>query len=115
MLKEPITNVPVIVVEHILLYSCIPKEILNNLKEIMGGDFKNIPCAIQEKYISKLKLIPFSSLGKQNGMLIGIRPEYVKIITDEQEKINKNVIIGIYEKSLTKKGEYQALIGIELL
>lgn len=115
MLKEPITNVPVIVVEHILLYSYIPKEILNNLKEIMGGDFKNIPCAIQEKYISKLKLIPFSSLGKQNGMLIGIRPEYVKIITDEQEKINKNVIIGIYEKSLTKKGEYQALIGIELL
>ena len=115
MLKEPITNVPVIVVEHILLYSCMPKEILNNLKEIMGGDFKNIPCDIQEKYISKLKLIPFSSLGKQNGMLIGIRPEYVKVITDEQKKINKNVIIGIYEKSLTKKGEYQALIGIELL
>ena len=115
MLKEPITNVPVIVVEHILLYSCMPKEILNNLKEIMGGDFKNIPCDIQEKYISKLKLIPFSSLGKQNGMLIGIRPEYVQVITDEQEKINKNVIIGIYEKSLTKKGEYQALIGIELL
>ena len=115
MLKEPITNVPVIVVEHILLYSCMPKEILNNLKEIMGGDFKNIPCDIQKKYISKLKLIPFSSLGKQNGMLIGIRPEYVKVITDEQEKINKNVIIGIYEKSLTKKGEYQALIGIELL
>ena len=115
MLKEPITNVPVIVVEHILLYSCMPKEILNNLKEIMGGDFKNIPCDIQEKYISKLKLIPFSSLGKQNGMLIGIRPEYVKVITDEQEKINKNVIIGIYEKLLTKKGEYQALIGIELL
>ena len=98
MLKEPITNVPVIVVEHILLYSCMPKEILNNLKEIMGGDFKNIPCDIQEKYISKLKLIPFSSLGKQNGMLIGIRPEYVKVITDEQEKINKNVIIGICEK-----------------
>ena len=115
MLKEPITNVPVIVVEHILLYSCMPKEILNSLKEIMGGDFKNIPCDIQEKYISKLKLIPFSSLGKQNGMLIGIRPEYVKVITDEQEKINKNVIIGIYEKSLTKKGEYRALIGIELL
>ena len=115
MLKEPITNVPVIVVEHILLYSCMPKEILNNLKEIMGGDFKNIPCDIQEKYISKLKLIPFSSLGKQNGMLIGIRPEYVKVITDEQEKINKNVIIGIYENSLTKNGEYQDLSGIELL
>ena len=27
---------------------------------------------------------------------------------------NKNAIIGIYNKSLTKKGEYNALIGIEL-
>ena len=87
MLKEPITNIPVIVIEHVLLYTCIPKEILNNLKEIMGGDLENIPYKIQEEYISKLKLIPFSSLGKQNGMLIGIRPEYVKIITEEQEKV----------------------------
>ena len=115
MLKEPITNIPVIVIEHVLLYTCIPKEILNNLKEIMGGDLENIPYKIQEEYISKLKLIPFSSLGKQNGMLIGIRPEYVKIITEEQEKVERNVIIGIYDKSLTNKGEYQALIGIELL
>lgn len=29
LLKEPITNTPVIVVEHTLLYECIPKEILN--------------------------------------------------------------------------------------
>ena len=115
MLKEPITNIPVIVIEHVLLYTCIPKEILNNLKEIMGGDLENIPYIIQEEYISKLKLIPFSSLGKQNGMLIGIRPEYVKIITEEQEKVERNVIIGLYDKSLTNKGEYQALIGIELL
>ena len=31
LLKEPITNTPVIVVEHTLLYDCIPKEILNHL------------------------------------------------------------------------------------
>ena len=48
-------------------------------------------------------------------MLIGIKPETVKIITDEQEEERKNVIIGIYNKSLTKKGEYRALIGIELI
>lgn len=115
MLKEPITNTPVVVVEHTLLYECMPKEILNNLEEIIGGDFKNVTDNIREKYILKLKLIPFSSLGKQNGMLLGIRPEYLKIITEEQEEIKKDVIIGIYNKSLTKKGEYRALMGIELL
>lgn len=115
MLKEPITNTPVVIVEHTLLYECMPKEILNNLENIIGGDFSQVPEDIRKKYISKLKLIPYSSLGKQNGMLIGIKPETVKIITDEQEEERKNVIIGIYNKSLTKKGEYRALIGIELI
>lgn len=115
LLKEPITNTPVVVVESTLLYECIPKEILYNLENIIGGDFEKVPNNIKEQYISKLKLIPFSSLGKTNGMLLGIKADYIKIRTDEQETEKNNVIIGIYDKSLTKRGEYQALIGIELL
>ncbi len=110
LLKEPITNTPVIVVEHTLLYKCMPKEILNHLDELLGGDFSNIPEEIKEKYISRLKFIPFSSLGKQNGMLIGIKAESIKINNKEPKE---NIIIGIYNKSLTKRGEYRALIGIE--
>ena len=115
LLNEPISNTPVIVVEHTLLYDCMPKEILNNLENILGGDFENISEEVKNKYISKLKVIPFSSLGKQNGMLIGIKPEEVTVINDENENKINNVIIGIYNKSLTKRGEYRALIGIELL
>ena len=115
LLKEPFSNTPVIVVEHTLLYDCMPKEILNNLENILGGDFENISEEVKNKYISKLKVIPFSSLGKQNGMLIGIKPEEVTVINDENENKINNVIIGIYNKSLTKRGEYRALIGIELL
>ncbi len=115
MLKEPFSNTPVVVIEKTLLYDCMPKEILNHLDEIIGGDFKNIPEKIQEKYISKLKLIPFSSLGKQNGMLLGIKPQYIKIIKEEEIKTKENVILGIYQQSLTKKGEYQAIIGMEFI
>lgn len=115
MLKEPFSNTPVVVIEKTLLYDSMPKEILNHLDEIIGGDFKNIPEKIQEKYISKLKLIPFSSLGKQNGMLLGIKPQYIKIIKEEEIKTKENVILGIYQQSLTKKGEYQAIIGMEFI
>lgn len=115
LLKEPISNAPVIVVEHTLLYECIPKEILNNLENIIGGDFRNVPEEIKEKYISKLKFIPFSSLGKQNGMLIGIKAESIIITTEQKIEEQKNVVIGIYNKSLTKNGEYRALMGIESL
>ena len=114
MLKEPITGNPVVVVEKNSLYDVIPKEILNNTDSILGGDFEKIPDDIKQEYIPKLKFIPFSSLGKQNGMLIGIKPEKLKVINEEIENEKKNAIIGIYNKSLTKKGEYNALIGIEL-
>ncbi len=115
LLKEPITNTPVIVMEHTLLYECIPREILDNLENILGGDFGKIPEEIKKEYISRLKLIPFSSLGKQNGMLVGIKADALRIMEEEQEYKKGNVIIGIYNKSLTKRGEYRALIGLELL
>ena len=115
LLKEPITNIPVVVLEHTLLENCIPKEILQKLEEILGGDLSKIPEEVKLEYISKLKVIPYSSLGKQNGMLLGIKAEYIKVVKDEKENKIENVIIGIYNRSLTKRGEYRALIGVELL
>lgn len=115
LVKEPITNIPVIIVESSLLYEILPKEILNNLDNILKGDLTNIPEEIQEQYLPKLRCIPFSSLGKQNGMLLGIRAEKLEVSKDDEVKVTKNIIVGIYEKSLTKRGEYRALIGIELV
>ena len=97
LLKEPISGMPVIVVEHTQLYDIIPKEILNNLEKISGGDLNNIPEEIKNKYLTKLKVIPYSSLGKQNGMLLGIKAEKV-VIHKEQEIVKKDIIIGIYNK-----------------
>ena len=113
-LRDPISNMPVIVVEHTLLYDVLPKEILNNLENILGGDIDKIPDEIRKKYISKLKVIPFSSLGKQNGMLLGIKAEEVSIKNEEEIIKKDNIIVGIYNKSLTKRGEYRALLGVEI-
>lgn len=113
--KEPITNMSVVIVESSLLEEILPIQILNNLEKILCGDLSQISEEIQEKYISKLRCIPFSSLGKQNGMLLGIRADEIQVETDEEKRTSNNVIIGIYDKSLTKKGEYRALIGIELI
>ncbi len=114
MLKEPLTGNPVVIIEKTELYDLIPKEILNNIEYILGGDFDKIPENIKVEYIPRLKIIPFSSLGKQNGMLIGIKAEKFQVINEQHEQEKSNVIIGIYNKSLTKRGEYNALIGIDL-
>ena len=115
LLKEPLTQRPVLVIERNSLYEVFPKQILNNLDNILGGDLEKISEDIQKEYLPRLKFIPFSSLGKQNGMLIGIKSEKIKIIYEDNEINKEDVVIGIYNKSLTKKGEYKALIGIEML
>ena len=109
--KEPITNTPVVIVESSLLEKILPKEILNNIDNILAGNLDGI----NEDYISKLRCIPFSSLGKQNGMLLGIKADEISLEKEEENKTNNNVIIGVYDKSLTKRGEYRALIGLELI
>lgn len=114
MLKDPITGNPVIVVEKIILYEILPKELLDNLEKILGGELENISENIKDKYIKKLKFIPFSSLGRQNGMLVGIKPDFVEIVEEQKTQKRNDIIIGIYEKSLTKDGRYRALMGIEV-
>ena len=44
-----------------------------------------------------------------------MKADSLKVFQEEQEKECKNVIVGIYNKSLTKRGEYRALIGIDLV
>ena len=94
------------------MYNILPKELLDNIEEIINGktiDFNNKE---DEKYLSKMKIIPFSSIGKTNGMMLGIRANKVTIEMDENEKEIENVIIGI---SLQKIGQnYSAIFGLDL-
>lgn len=115
LLKDPISGCPVVVVEASLLENSIPKEIIQNLENIIGGDFSNVNDEIRNIYLSKLKLIPYSSLGRQNGMLLGIKADKLEIETEDEKVQKQNIIIGMYPQSLTKRGEYRALIGMKLL
>ena len=115
MLKDPITGSPVIIVEKSILYNVLPRNLLDNLEKILLGNTQNISTDVKNKYINKLKFIPFSSLGKQNGMLVGIKPTYVEIIEEEETFKREDIIVGIYEKSLTKDGKYRALMGLEII
>lgn len=110
-LKDPITGVPVVVITKEALKEIIPDSILNNIDKVMGGEWKeeNI------NYRTRFRIIPFTSIGKQNGMLLGLKVDKVKVITDIDEITNENVIVCIYNQKLTKANTYSALIGIDML
>jgi hypothetical protein len=48
-------------------------------------------------------------------MIVGFRPDYIKIYTEDGEEIRRKVIVGIYNNKITKNGLYSGLIGLNLL
>lgn len=111
LLREPITGLPVIIIESTELEKILPKQIIEGAEDIINGKLNQI----DDKYAVKLRVIPFTSLGKQNGMLLGIKANEAIIKTDENSYNIKNVIIGMYNSKLTKNGMYNALIGLDIL
>ena len=111
LLKEPISKTDVIIVEKDSLRELVPKEILDNLDNIILGKWID---STNDIHSYKFKLIPFSSLGNENGLLIGFKPDYIRII-DEEEFLRNDVIIGIYNGKLCKSNLYTSLIGLDIL
>ena len=106
ILKDPYNNNPVIILEKECAYNLIEK---NDINKILGGDFADF------KYLERLNIVPFKSIGKENGILVGIRSDKVEIINNDI-KINKeNIIIAMYDAKLTNDDKYCALIGNDII
>ena len=111
LLKEPLSGSPVVVVEKEELLEIIPQEILNNAEKIILGE-----CEINlDEYASKFRVIPFTSLGKENGLLLGLKIDNLQIDYDDQETNITNAIVGIYNKKITKTNTYNALVGLDTI
>lgn len=110
LLKDPITSEDVIIVEKDSLRKLISNDILENIENIVSGKWLDT----KEVYDYKFKIIPFSSLGNSNGILLGFKPDYIRFI-DENETVKSNIVIGIYNGKLSKSNLYTSLIGINIL
>ena len=114
MLKDPISRMPVIVVAKEELYSILPEKLLDNIDKLIGGEAENLLEQVEEKEIfTRFRMIPFSSVGRQNGIMLGFKSDQVVIEKEDETQMKNNVIIGIFNQNFGKN--YSALIGMDLL
>ena len=109
-LIDPITKMPVIVVEKEKLKTILPENLIKNTMNLIQGKEVEIG-----EYLSKIRIIPFNSLGRENGLLLGVKVEGAIINYQGIDKKIHDVIIGIYEHKLSNNGTYSALIGLNIL
>lgn len=113
LLKEPISKEDVIIVEKESLNEFIDDKVFLEIKNIMNGNL--LGDISEDVYKYKFKIIPFASLGNENGVLIGFKPDYIKIYSPEEEVVKNNVLIGIYDGKLSKSNLYTSLVGLNIL
>lgn len=115
-LHDPLSNLPVVIVEFSVIRDILPVEIKGIFEQARENDLVNVTTVIsQSSWFSRFRLIPFTSLGKENGMLIGFKPDYIQIGNEPSSKGISDVIIGIYNKALSKSSQYNALLNPELV
>ncbi len=94
-LRDPMKNWPVIIADQNLL--------------------RDELYIIQSHYPTAFCIIPYVSVGKENGILYGIRVSYVVISNSHDKMCTKNVVVALSQHGFTNKSEYQVLLHNDLL
>lgn len=74
------------------------------LKPLLEGD---------EKAKENIYVIPFHSIGEEDGIMYGIRMDEMVVLVDDEPKFLYNPIIGIYTGNVSKRGNYSVILNRE--
>lgn len=113
-LIEPISKLPVFIVEYPLVEELLAKEIRETFKK-NTLDFHFLEKLMESNNEMDLKLIPFKSIGKKSGIILGFKPDYILISQDTETNIYEDLIIGIYQGRLSQDEQYRGLLNLEIL
>lgn len=99
-LREPISQKPVMVLELSSAKELLEKEAWEAIVKFYETGEISIP----------IYLIPFSSVGKKQGILIGIRADSLEILQKDNKIEVIHPYVAICPEALSKTGEYQMLL-----
>jgi stage II sporulation protein GA (sporulation sigma-E factor processing peptidase) len=115
-LSDPLTNNPVIVAQLSSVKDILPSDIAAVYENNSIGDFESLVNVLkQSKWMTRFRLIPFSAVGTQNGMIMGFKPDFIKIADKTSDKLIKNVIVAISTNDLSNDNNYQVLLNPDIL
>ena len=112
-LKEPLSQSPVIIAEFEHIKAFLPDGLKVLFYENQENDLTGIISSQENTFYKRIRMIPFTSLGRSNGMLIGFRPDKVTLTGSKSPP--GDVVIGIYNDRLCHDGRYQGLLSPELV
>lgn len=125
-LTDPVSGKPVAIAEYGAVKTLFPDKLKNTIELYLENGFLDVNSTDTE-YAAAIRFIPYKSIGKENGMLIGIIFNEVIVHSidepagkpgkDNNDFVsdNKNSIIAMHNGKLSNKEDYQVILHKELL
>ncbi len=117
-LKEPISNKHVIILEFDIFKNFLPNELKLLFYEKNDNDITKIYEALDKTndvdFLYNFRLIPFKSIGNENGVLIGVKVPEVELFEENKTHKLKDIFVGIANFKLTTSEDFNALINPEI-
>ncbi|ACA59934.1 sigma-E processing peptidase SpoIIGA [Candidatus Desulforudis audaxviator] len=115
-LSDPLTNHPVLVVEFNAVRELLPAELCSAFEAGEEPDFAKVLESLgNSRWAGRLRVIPFQSLGRSSGLLLGFRPDEVEILYGSENIRVRKVVVGVYQRQLCPEATYRALVNPRLL
>lgn len=115
-LYEPITRVPVIVLQIDLLSDMLPLDIREVVKKgpaaVTATDWLN---EITLEWQSRLRMIPYRSVGKGSQLLLALTPDWLEVHDGDACYRTERVRVGLIHEKLSADAAYMAILHPDLL
>ncbi|WP_078554828.1 sigma-E processing peptidase SpoIIGA [Bacillus alkalicellulosilyticus] len=109
-LHDPITRVPVMILEARALQSILSDEMIATLSKV-----EEIGMMVDHPFAERMRIVPYRVVGHDQQFLIALKPDYVKIKSNEEEHQIKKVLVGINHSNLSNDGDYQCIVHPKLI
>ncbi len=124
-LYDPLYHRPVIVIERSVVEELLSKEFLDEFeitKNYLSGTLmeEEVATSLEQsdtmkKLLLRLRIIPYSSIGKAQGMMFGLKLDQLVIHTGKETICCNRITAAISDNSLSPKEEYHVILHKELL
>ncbi len=107
-LKEPLSGLPVIIVEIGVVRDILPEAMQKMLEGLDNGDIK------EEAWYSRIRVIPCKGVSSAKGVLFGFKPDRIDMLQKDGQR-ELLAVIGVTHDVLHETGMYHALLGPQVL
>ncbi|MGE5561609.1 MAG: sigma-E processing peptidase SpoIIGA [Chloroflexota bacterium] len=114
-LRDPLGDLPVAVVECNAVAALLPPGLVAVYAAGHDEDFGRIGETLSGTALApRARLVPFTSIGRQSGMLLGFRPDVIRIRAPKATCSHTGAVVCLYRGTLSHDRSYQALLHPDL-